>query len=57
MITSDPFKGNALACGGWSTFTCDIMNTEVLNENSEWKQTHDFPCEYSDPRLEYGCIG
>ena len=55
MITSDPFKGNALACGGWSTFSCDIMNTK--EKKLVWKSTHDFPCEYSDRRLEYGCIG
>ena len=43
-----PSKDSAIACGGWYTLTCDIMNItsqkSLKDGTNQWKQMEDFPC-------------
>ena len=52
-----PSKDSAIACGGWYTLTCDIMNIKDGSEDAgsedgseddkrqnQWMPMEDFPC-------------
>ena len=37
-----PSKDSAIACGGWYTLTCDIM--DIKDGKNQWIPMEDFPC-------------